>query len=809
MDTLIQDLRYALRSLRRTKGFTAVVILVMALGIGVNISMFGMVYGMLFRPWPLPHPERIVELHETDKRHGWNNMGVSWPTFQDLRDRSRSYSAMGAYWDHQAIVTIDRDPERFLGASITSGVLPAIGVQPILGRNFTPDEEVWGRNWNQVIISERIWKKRFGGSPDALGKTLRLNGRTRQIVGVMPARVLFPELSDFWIPAGYDANDPEWRSRADNSLTVIGRLKPGVTMAQASAEAATLWAAIQKQNPGEKDIQAYGMRVVGAQENWARGLRPLMIIMLVAVLCVLLVACANVANLLLARAAGRRREISLRIALGASRGRVVRQLLTESVLLSVLGGLAGIGVGYWANQIWPLGIPMEKPWFLDFSMDGPVLLYTAAITILSGVVFGLAPALHASDDKLTEALREGGAQAGHSRSGARLRNGLVVAEIAFSIVLLIGAGLMIRTFMKFDRAGRDIRTTNIVAGRVLLPIALYPNEGSRAVFFREMHRRLAGEPGVVAVSGVNNLPLGRDNWSQTVKTPEMTDLRNPPVLSYWTAMPGALKTLGLRLVKGREFTFEDDSAGAPVALISESAAKRLYPGREPLGQRIKQSGAPDSVPFRTIVGVVADITQGVESDDPVAGSVWVPELQNSIQTLWVMVESRAGVASGASALRRVVRQLDPDIAVYDVRSMQEQLRFALWVRRLFASMIGVFGVLALVIAAIGLYGVMAYSVAQRTQEIGIRMALGAEASTVLHMILSHALRLTLIGIAIGLAGAFAVTRFMANTIQGVSPTDPPTFTVVTLLLALSGLVAAWVPAWRATRVNPMLALRCD
>lgn len=809
MDTLFQDLRYALRALRRAKGFTAVVVVVMALGIGVNTSMFGMVYGMMFRPWPLPQPDRIVEIHETDKRHGYDNMGVAWPTFHDFRDRSKSYAAMGAYWDHQAIVTLDRDPERFLGASMTSGVMPALGLQPILGRNFTRDEEVWGRNWNQVIISERIWRTRFGGNADALGKTLRLNGRTRRIVGVMPKGVQFPELSDFWIPAGYDANDPESRSRNDNSLTIVARLKPGVTIEQARAEAATVWAGILRDNPGERDIQEFGTRVVRAQENWARGIKPLMIIMLVAVLCVLLVACANVANLLLARAAGRRREISLRVALGASRGRVIRQLLTESVLLSLLGGVAGIGVGYWANQIWPLGIPMEKPWFLNFAMDGPVLLYTAAITILSGVVFGLAPALHASDDRLTEALREGGAQAGHSRSGARLRNGLVVAEIAFSIVLLIGAGLMIRTFLNFDRAGRELRTENMIAGRVLLPIALYPNEGSRAVFFRELQRRLAGEPGVVAVTGLNNLPLGRDNWSQTMKTPEMTDLRSPPALSYWTAMPGALKTLGIALRKGRDFTFEDDSTGAPVALVSEAAAARLFPGRDPIGQRLKQSGAPDSVPWRTVVGVVADLTQGVESDDKVVGSVWVPELQNSVQTMWFVVESRTGAAAGAAALRRNVRQLDPDIAVYDLRTMQEQLRFALWVRRLFASMIAVFGALALIIAAIGLYGVMAYNVAQRTQEIGIRMALGAEASAVRSMILSHAFRLTMIGIGIGLAGAFAVTRFMATAIQGVSPTDPPTFTVVTLLLALSGMIAAWVPAWRATRVNPMLALRCD
>ena len=324
-----------------------------------------------------------------------------------------------------------------------------------------------------------------------------------------------------------------------------------------------------------------------------------------------------------------------------------------------------------------------------------------------------------------------------------------------------------------------------------------------------MHRRLLSEPGVVAVAGLNNLPLGRDNWSRTVQTPDTQDPKTAPSAAYWTLMPGALKTLGIPLRRGREFTFEDDSSHRRVALVSEDAARRLFPGRDPIGRTIRFPGEPDSIPWRVIVGVTGDIAQGVESDDKVIGSIWVPELQDPIQTLWVVVEARGAGAQGAAAMRRVVRGLDRDIAVYDVRTMREQLRFALWVRRLFASLIGVCGALALVIAAGGLYGVMAYNVAQRTQEIGIRMALGAEAASVLRLVVGQAFRLTLIGIAIGLVAAFGVTRFMTAAVQGVSPTDPPTFTVVTLLLAISGLLAAWVPAWRATRVNPMTALRCD
>jgi putative ABC transport system permease protein len=800
METLLQDLRFAFRSLRRTPGFTAVVVAVMALGIGVNVCVFSMVWGVMLRPWPLPQPDRILTLRQTNPARGWNNMDVAWPTFQDLRERSRSYSVMGAYWQLNAIVTIDRDPERFYGACMTSGVLPALGLQPMLGRNFTRDEEAWNHNWSSVIISERIWRDRYGASPSAIGRSLRINGRTRTIVGVMAKGVRFPEIADFWIP---NAPDPADLDRREGSLDVIGRLAPGVTQAQATAEARTIWAGLVRDHADMKDT---GVNVMTLKDYWARGVRPFMVVMLLAVLFVLLIACANVANLMLARAATRRREISLRTALGATRGRIVRQLLTESVVLSLTGGVLGVALGYWGVQLMLLGIPTEMPWFMRFVIDGPVLSYTAVIAVAAGIVFGLAPALHASDENLTEALREGGAQAGQSRASHRLRNTLVVAEVAFSIVLLIGAGLMIRTFMKFEQAGRQLRTEGIVAGRVLLPVALYPTGQGRAQFFRETLRRMASEPGVVAVTGVNDLPLGQNNWTRTVATPETPDEKRAPEASYWAVLPGGLRTLGIPLRKGREFVDSDDSLAARVVMVSEDAAKRLFPGRDPIGQRLHFPGA-DSTSWRTVVGVTADIAQSVESDQKTIGSVWVPELQDPVQGLWMVVETRAGAATGASALRRVVKGLNPDIAVYEVRTMREQLHFALWVRRLFASLIGVFGSLALVIAGVGLYGVMAYNVAQRTHEIGIRMALGAEASGVVKLVVGQAFRLTVVGMLLGLAAALGVTRFMTATISGVSPTDPPTFATVTLLLALSGLLAAWVPAWRATRVHPMQALR--
>lgn len=804
MESLLQDLRFALRSMRRAPGFTAIVVLVMALGIGANVNVFSILYSLVYRPWPVPHAERMLDIRMTNPRRGYDNDNVSWQNFVDIRDRAKTLEAVGAMWGMNAIVTIDKDPERFDAGNVTSGVFPAIGVKPMLGRNFTPDEEVYGRNFDQVIISERIWRKRYDASPSVLGRTLRLNGRTRAIVGVMPKDFRFPETEDFWVPAGNNPADPGKRS--DGWLRVIARMKPGVTKAQAQAEVATLWSGFVREDPEMKDL---GVRVVGYQENWAREVRGIMLVMQVAVMFLLLIACSNVANLLLARAAGRRREIALRVALGASKGRVLRQLLTEAILLSLLGALIGVALGTWGNSLWIAAIPLEMPWFLRFDVDGPVLAFTAALAVLAGVVFGLAPALHASDSNLVESLREGGLQAGQSRSSHRLRNGLIVAEVALSIVLLVGAGLMVRTFLRLVAAGKDVRTEGIVAGRVLLPVALYPNDATKLAFFHESVRRLSASPGVVSATGMNNLPLGRDNWTRNVVTPEKADKKDGVELSYWATLPGAFRTTGVPLLKGRDFTFEDDSGSARVAIVTRTAAKRLYGDADPLGRRLRFPGDADSLGWCTIVGVVGDVEQSADTDRPYLGSVWVPEMQTAYQQIWIMVESKQGEAQAAAALRNVMRELDPDIAVAELKSMKEHLHFALWVRRLFAGAIAVFGVMALVIAAVGLYGVMAYTVAQRTHEIGVRMAIGAQASSVLRMVLGQAMRLTLLGVAIGLAAAFGVTRFMTVAIPGVSPTDPPTYTIVTLVLVASGVLAAWVPAWRATQVNPMTALRCE
>ena len=803
MEILLQDLRYAFRSLSRAKGFAFVVALVIALGIGANVLIFAMVDGMLFRPWPMPGIERIVAVRMTDPARGFTNMSWSYLNYKDIKAQVKSFEQVGGYYQINAITTIDHDPEKFEAAAITAGLFPALGIMPVLGRNFREDEEIWTHNFNQVIISDRMWRTRFGADPHALGRTVRLNGRVRAIVGVMPKGFQYPEIQDFWIPVGYNDKTDQ---RTDGFVQTVARLKPGVTLAQAGAEMRTFTAGIIRQYPALKGRSA---RVINLQEAWVTNVRPLLIVMLLAVLFVLLIACANVANLMLARAAARRREISLRMALGASRGRIVRQLLTESLLLAIAGALVGRLFAHWGG-LWEMGaIPVEKPWFLDFSVGTRAYLFTGLITGLSAVLFGLAPALHAADTHLMEALREGSAQSGASRGQRRLRNGLVVAEIALSLVLLVGAGLMIRTMQRYQAEGETLRVDGLVTGQVLLPIALYPEDADRRRFFRDMEGRLRATPGVTEVSAMNNLPLGRDNNTTIVLIPGQEDPRKGVNCNVANALPGAFQTLGIPLQRGREFTAADDEHALRVAVVSRSFANRLYPGKEVLGQRLKFDSEPDSIGWRTIVGVVPDLTINVEDNEGTLVSAWVPEYQEPVQTLSVLVRTRGDGSAGAAALRNTVHAIDPDIAVTELRTMREQLHFELWVRRLFASLIGAFGAIALLIAGVGLYGVMAYSVTQRTQEIGIRMALGADAAGVQRLVVGNALKLTLLGVGIGLVIAFTVTRFMTTVIRGVSPTDPPTFTIVTVTLMLSGILAAWVPSLRATRIDPMRALRAE
>jgi putative ABC transport system permease protein len=806
MDVLIQDLRYALRSLARAPGFTAIVVVIMALGIGVNAMVFSMVYGILFRPWPLPDFERVVRIVHSHPRDPDDTFNLSWPTFLDLREGAKSFEAIGGFWDHNAFVVIDKDVERLYAGAVTAGLFEALGVKPVLGRGFRPSDNELGNNWGVVVISHDIWQKRYGGRTDVLGRTLRLNGRVREIVGVMPPGFRWPEFQDFWIPIGIDpATD---NVRTNSFLMTAARLKPGVTLAQAQAEVAGIVGSKREEFPRElRDIRT---QVRGYSWFWARGIRPMMVVMAGAVACVLLVACANVANLLLARAANRRREIGVRLSLGASRGRIVRQLLTESALLAGAGALLGYGLAVIGTRFWVGSIPMDLPFFMRFDLDLPVVAYTAGITVLAAVLFGLTPALHATDLRLTEALRDGAAQAGGSVHRNRLRASLVVAEVAMSIVLLVGTGLFVRSFFRIVDAGRTLRTEGVLTSQLLLPFASHPTDADKLGYFRQLLPQLRALPGVQAVSAVGLLPLNRNNNTNVVVSSRQPDLSaaEAPRTNSSPAYPGYFSLIGIPLLKGRDFRDSDDEKSARVAIVNQSLAKRLWPGREPVGERLKFLGQPDSIGWWSVIGVVKDVAQNVEGDD-VRAAVFVPHAQSADQTMTLVLRSQRDPASLSADVRRVVRTLHGDAALYETRTLPEALKFSMWTRRLFTGLMGVFGLLALIIAGVGIYGVMAYSVAQRTHEIGIRMALGAAQQQVARMVVTQAMRLTAIGLGLGLAAAWALTRTMASVLFEVRPDDPPTYVGVSVILVASSLLAAWLPALRATRVDPMVALRAE
>jgi len=805
VDVLLQDLKFAFRSLRRSPGYTAIVVAVMALGIGLNTMVFSMVYGVLYRPMPLPESQRLVAMENWNPRRH-DDMNVAFLQLREMRNRLKTVEHVGAWWDMNAFVTIGKEPERFYGTTMTYDLFDALGVQPVVGHGFTATEEELGKNWANVVISYRIWKTRYGGDSNVLGKTLRLNGRTRTIVGVMPEGFLWPENQDFWIPMGFDPKDETWDSF---ELQVAGRLKAGVTPDQASAEMNALNGELRRDHPKEYD--GIDARVLPYKKRLVDDIRPMMMLLQAAVAFVLLIACANVANLMLARSAARRREISLRMALGASRARIVRQLLTESVAVAAGGAAVGVLLAHWGQRMWMAMIPMELPMWLKFQIDSPVLLFTVGVSVFAGILFGFAPAFHATDTRLNEALREGSAQAGSSRGGNRLRSSLVVAEVALSLVLLVGAGLMIRSFMKRYELEGKLRVDGVLTGSVLLPFATYPEPQQRIQFFHSLTQQIAALPGVEAVSATNTLPLGRNRWGRMVllEGAKNQDALHGTLVNYSMVFPGYFKLIGVPQISGRDFNPFDTDKSQRVMIVNQSMARKLWPGQDPIGRHLKFAGDPDSLGWATVIGVVGDVMQNVESQDQRIEQAYVPHDQDPYQMMSMLVRSHSEPASLAAKIRGILQSRDPDQVLVDVRTLHEHVRFSMWMNRLFSTLFGVFAMLALVIAGVGLYGVMAYSVGQRTQEIGIRMALGAEPASVVRMVTIQALKLTGLGIAIGLAAAFGVTRVMAAQLFNVSPTDPPTFSVVCVLLVLSGVMAAWLPAMRASRVNPVVALRYE
>jgi predicted permease len=801
MDTLLQDLRFAVRSFRRTPGFTLTVIVLMALGIGVNSMIYSAIKAILFADLPFPDPDRIVKIslfHATDPGGGGS---MSMADALDVRDQGRTLSSVGLWARTDAYLAGVDAPERLDATLASDGLLATLGARPVLGRWFTTEECRLGDCYVPVVLGARVWRERYDSDPNVIGRTLSMNGRIRTIVGVMPEGFRFPETSHIFIPLAM--NDPE-DTRGNHYLGMIGRLSTGATLASARAELAAIAATIAKANVATNRDAVF--RPVPLREDLVAEIRPMLVLLALAVSFVLLIACANVANLLLARANSRVRELGVRLAMGATRARVIRQLLAESVLLSMTGGAFGILLGEWGMRITLASIPMELAYWMDFRLDLRVVAAVAVVSVLCGIVFGLAPAWQVTSGDLLSPLREGTPGGGDTPARGRVRSALVVAEVALAVVLLIGSGLMVRSFLRMQEQRSVLRTEHVLTAQVTLPYALYPEAERRELFFREFRQALMGLPGVRSAGGVMHLHLGRGSYTVSlqrdgVDAPKSAD---QPVVSFNVITPGYLQAVGLPLVQGRDFTEADGGKGANAALLNRSAARKLFPKGDALGKRVRLRPEDE---WSTIVGITADVRQEIDAPEQHVAEMLIPNAQWKGQALTWTIRTEGEPATAAAAVRALLRSRDPNVPIYDMRSLREQISRSMWDSRMYAQLMGVFSLLALFIAALGIYGVMAYSVSQRTREIGIRMALGAARADVQRLVVGHATKLTLTGLALGLAVAFALTRFMAGQLFGIHPDDPPTFVAVALVLALSSVAAAWLPTARAVRVDPVVALR--
>ncbi len=800
MDGLLQDLRFAIRSLRRTPGFALTVVVMMALGIGANSMIYSALRAILFADLPFPHPDRIVKIGLYHARGG-DGGSMSMPDALDVRDQSRTLPSVGLWVETSAYLAGSDSPTRLEATLGSDALLTTLGVQPVLGRWFTKDECKMIANYVPVVIGGRVWRERYASDPNVLGRTLSMNGRIRTIVGVMPESFRFPESSDIFIPLALnDTSD----TRGNHYLSMIGRLAPGVTLASARAELAQIASAIAKENIATNRDATF--RPISLREDLVQDIRPMLILLALAVAFVLLIACANVANLLLARSTSRLRELGVRLAMGATRGRVIRQLLAESVLLSVSGGIFGVLLGEWGMRLTLASIPVGLAYWMHFRLDPAVVAVVAVISVLSGVTFGLAPAWQVTSGDLLSPLREGTPGGGDTPARRRMRSALVVAEVALAVVLLIGSGLMVRSFLRMQEQRSVLQIEHVLTAQVTLPYALYPEEDRREAFFREFRHALAGLPGVKGVGGVLNLHLGRNSVTVSLQREGIDAPKSPdqPIVSFNVITPGYLQAIGLPLVRGRDFTETDGLQGANVALLNQSAAHKLFPNQDPIGRRIRLRPEDE---WSTVVGVTADVRQRIDAPNQRLPEMLVPHAQWKGQQLTWTLRTEREPASVAAAVRALLRARDPNVPIYNMRSMREQIARSMWDSRLYAQLMGVFSMLALFIAALGIYGVMAYSVSQRTREIGIRMALGAARADVQRLVVGQATRLTLTGLGVGLAAAYGLTRFMAGQLFGVRPDDPPTFAGVTFLLAASAMLAAWLPTARAVRVDPVVALR--
>ena len=806
LETFMMDLRYGMRSLLKKPGFTITAVIALALGIGANTAIFSVINGVLLRSLAYANPERIVMLWERSVQEGSTRVQnvVSPANFLDWQKQSTSFEYMAAVADQRVNLTGGRgEPEEIKAQFVTQQFLPALGVQPLVGRSFLPEEDTVGNDL-VIILSHELWLTRFGKDPEIAGKQATISGRQRTIIGVMPPGFHFLDNQvKAWMPLALDPAI-NYREKAGRYLRSVARLKPAATVRQAQAELTGIAKQLEQAFPARNT--GWGVNVVPMHEQVVGEIRPILLVLFAAVAFVLLIACANVANLLLSRAASRQKELALRAALGAGRMRLVRQMLTESVLLALMGGVLGVLLAYWGIQLLVGFGPDNIPRLSEITLDPRVLAFTFGISLLTGVLFGLIPALQASRPDLNDALKEGsrGSTGGRSRT---FRNVFVVAEVSLALVLLIGAGLMVRSFMRLQSVETGFNAENVLTMRAQLPKKKYPEDHQIVEFFKQAEARIAALPGVQAVGSISYLPLtglaSRDGYKVIGQPPPAPG--QEPGVEVRVVTPGYFQAMGIPLLKGRLLN-ERDVKETRVLLINETLAKQAFPNQDPVGKQIEISwdgSGPDE-----IVGVVGDIREGALSKEPEPAIYWSNARVTYAGMALVVRTSGDAVRFGA-AVQKEIRAIDPEQPIADVRTMEQVVSKSIARARFNTLLLAIFAVVALVLASVGLYGVMNYSATQRTHEVGIRMALGATRADIMRLVVGNGMLLTLIGIGIGIVASMGLTRVMQSFLFGVGATDAVTFIAVSALLIAVALVANYIPARKATRVNPVIALRYE
>ena len=813
MNTLLQDIRFGVRMLLKSPSISIVATIALALGIGANTAIFSVVNAVLLRPLPFPDPDSLVAVFETVPQRGMLRGSHSYPNFFDVRSQNTTFERVASYHGSNFIMTGRGEPARLVGEVVTADLFPLLGVAPALGRTFHVDEDK-PSDARVVVLSHALFRDRFGEDPSVLNQVITLDGRGYTVIGVMPPGFEFPIQNDppqLWTTVAVDAagSEPVTNQRGAHFLRVIGRLKPGVSPEQAQAELTAIGARLEQQYPDENTNRS--LRHESALTALVGEIRPMLLILLGAVACVLLIACANVANLLLARATSRYKEMAIRAALGASRIRVIRQLLTESLLLSLCGGAVGLLLAvWWSDLLIALG-KEDIPRAVQVGIDWRVLGFTLGVSLLTGLIFGLAPAFHSSKYELVDSLKEGGRGTSEGARRNKMRSVLVVSELAIAVVLLVCAGLLLQSLWRLRSVNSGLQSGNILTFNVGLPEVKYKFDG-QAQFFIDLKGRLEATPGVQAASTIFPLPLSGDRFSISFDIEgRPMERKDNPSADFFTTGVGYFRAMGIPIIKGRDFEDRDKHGSTPVVIVTETFARQYFPNEDPIGKRIQpgiSSIEGEDSPMREIIAIVGDVRNRSLNTEARA-AYYVPHTQVPFSQMVAVAKTTSEPHSLIPAVTKVVAGMDQDVPLFEVKTMDEYLSASVAAPRFSSTLLSIFAAVALVLTVVGLYGVMSYSVAQRTNEIGIRLALGAQSRDVLLMIVKQGGWLIVFGLAIGLAGAYALTRLMESLLFGVTAKDPFTFAAVAGLLAFVALLACYVPAWRATKVDPMEALRCE